>query len=340
MKQYQELSEKQLSILNFIKDYVSDNGISPTIEDVKIGCQLSSKSVVSYNLNILEKNGYLDRKKGLARSIKSTKDYENEEIIEIPIVSNISAGTPLELYSSDEIYHNQKNSYESIKLSKKMYKNKTNLIALKISGDSMKEDAIMDGDIIILDCNNVSTNDIKNGDIVAARVDEDAGTLKRIFLKNNKIELRPSNKHYSSIFTDKTNVRLSKFDKMCQDKPMLLILQENDDTLTARACVPESHLQKFKEGDAYTWLHTSIRRLLDDSTLMHKSTKKIEIKPPSGKDWRLVATMPRIKLASKSNEQKLKVISTIIESANEFANNTWSWFINKCLILKFVKGIS
>lgn len=208
MKQYQELSEKQLSILNFIKDYVSDNGISPTIEDVKIGCQLSSKSVVSYNLNILEKNGYLDRKKGLARSIKSTKDYENEEIIEIPIVSNISAGTPLELYSSDEIYHNQKNSYESIKLSKKMYENKTNLIALKISGDSMKEDAIMDGDIIILDCNNVSTNDIKNGDIVAARVDEDAGTLKRIFLKNNKIELRPSNKYYSSIFTNKTNVKI------------------------------------------------------------------------------------------------------------------------------------
>ena len=208
MKQYQELSEKQLSILNFIKDYVSDNGISPTIEDVKIGCQLSSKSVVSYNLNILEKNGYMDRKKGLARSIKSTKDYENEEIIEIPIVSNISAGTPLELYSSDEIYHNQKNSYESIKLSKKMYKNKTNLIALKISGDSMKEDAIMDGDIIILDCNNVSTNEIKNGDIVAARVDEDAGTLKRIFLKNNKIELRPSNKYYSSIFTNKTNVKI------------------------------------------------------------------------------------------------------------------------------------
>ena len=122
MKEYQDLSEKQLSILNFVQDYVSDNGISPTIEDVKNGCNLSSKSVVSYNLNILEKYGYLDRKKGLARSITSTKNYDNEEILEIPIVSNISAGTPLELYSSDEIYSNQKNSYESIKLSKKMFK--------------------------------------------------------------------------------------------------------------------------------------------------------------------------------------------------------------------------
>ena len=208
MKENQDLSEKQLSILNFVQDYVSDNGISPTIEDVKNGCNLSSKSVVSYNLNILEKYGYLDRKKGLARSITSTKNYDNEEILEIPIVSNISAGTPLELYSSDEIYSNQKNSYESIKLSKKMFKSIKKIVALRISGDSMKGDSIMDGDIIILDCNNISTSDIKNGDIVAARVDEDAGTLKRIFIKKSKIELRPSNKLYSSIFTNKTNVKI------------------------------------------------------------------------------------------------------------------------------------
>ena len=58
MKQYQDLSDKQLSRLNFVQEYVADNGISPTIEDVKIGCNLSSKSVVSYNLNILEKNGF------------------------------------------------------------------------------------------------------------------------------------------------------------------------------------------------------------------------------------------------------------------------------------------
>ena len=72
----------------------------------------------------------------------------------------------------------------------------------------MKEDLIMDGDIIILDCNNISTNDIKNGDIVAARVNNDSATLKRMHINNNKIELRPSNKLYSSIFTDKKNVKI------------------------------------------------------------------------------------------------------------------------------------
>ena len=209
MRLNQKLSEKQLLIINFIENYYNENGISPTIEDVRVGCKLSSKSVVSYNLNILEENGYLDRKKGMARSITSTKEIEkSNEIVNVPIVSNISAGSPLELFSSDEIFYNQKDNFESINLSKSMLKNYNNIVALKISGDSMKGDLIMDGDIIILDCNNISTNDIKSGDIVVARVDEDYATLKRMFINKNKIELRPSNKLYSSIYTDKENVKI------------------------------------------------------------------------------------------------------------------------------------
>ena len=209
MRLNQKLSEKQLLIINFIENYCNENGISPTIEDVRVGCKLSSKSVVSYNLNILEENGYLDRKKGMARSITSTKEIEkSNEIINVPIVSNISAGSPLELFSSDEIFYNQKDNFESINISKSMLKNYNNIVALKISGDSMKGDLIMDGDIIILDCNNISTNDIKSGDIVVARVDEDYATLKRMFINKNKIELRPSNKLYSSIYTDKKNVKI------------------------------------------------------------------------------------------------------------------------------------
>ena len=209
MRLNQKLSEKQLLIINFIENYYNENGISPTIEDVRVGCKLSSKSVVSYNLNILEENGYQERKKGMARSITSTKEIEkNNEIVIVPIVSNISAGSPLELFSSDEIFYNQKDNFESINLSKSMLKNYNNIVALKISGDSMKGDLIMDGDIIILDCNNISTNDIKSGDIVAARVDEDYATLKRMFINKNKIELRPSNKLYSSIYNDKKNVKI------------------------------------------------------------------------------------------------------------------------------------
>ena len=81
MRLNQKLSEKQLLIINFIENYYNENGISPTIEDVRVGCKLSSKSVVSYNLNILEEIGYLDRKKGMARSITSTKEIEKNNLL-------------------------------------------------------------------------------------------------------------------------------------------------------------------------------------------------------------------------------------------------------------------
>ena len=101
MEIYSELSQKQTLIYDFICEYLDQNGISPTIEDVKNGCNISSKSVVSYNLNILENKGLLDRKKGIARSIIRSND--EPESFSIPIVSTISAGIPLELLSSQEI---------------------------------------------------------------------------------------------------------------------------------------------------------------------------------------------------------------------------------------------
>ena len=69
MRLNQKLSEKQVLIINYIENYVNENGISPTIEDVRIGCKLSSKSVVSYNLNILEENIQLSKTNSIKESI-------------------------------------------------------------------------------------------------------------------------------------------------------------------------------------------------------------------------------------------------------------------------------
>ena len=105
MENNSKLSEKQKTIFNFIIDYFNENGISPTIEDVKVGCEISSKSVVSYNLEILENKGFLDRKKGIARSITRVEGLNSinsriNNVINIPLISTISAGIPLELMSS------------------------------------------------------------------------------------------------------------------------------------------------------------------------------------------------------------------------------------------------
>ncbi|MBM01595.1 MAG: repressor LexA [Chloroflexi bacterium] len=204
MEKYLELSYKQTLIYEFICEYLDQNGISPTIEDVKIGCNISSKSVVSYNLDILEKKGLLDRRKGVARSI--IRSNEESESFSVPIVSTISAGIPLDLLSTDEIAYNSSFGEERVSLSKSMFNNNNKLLALRIMGDSMIEDSIEDGDIIIIDCTNNNSYKPRQGDIVVARVEEDTATLKRIYKNGNKVELRPSNKRYSSIITKNNNV--------------------------------------------------------------------------------------------------------------------------------------
>jgi repressor LexA len=211
MENYSNLSNKQKTIFDFIIEYFNINGISPTIEDVRVGCEISSKSVVSYNLEILENKGLLDRKKGIARSITRVDGLNSgkpKEVISIPLISTISAGIPLELMSSEEIIANQNSDYDSIEFPASMVSNHSSLVALKISGDSMIEDSIEDGDIVILDCSKDKNWTPKNGEMVVARVDEDTATLKRIFKKGKEIELKPSNKNYSSIITNEKNVMI------------------------------------------------------------------------------------------------------------------------------------
>jgi len=201
-----QLSERQISIYNFICEYLDDHGISPTIDDVKNGCKISSKSVVSYNLDILEKKGFLDRKKGTARSITKFTEHHDLETFNVPVVSTVSAGIPLELLTSDEVTQSEISEDEKISLSKSMFDNIKNLVGLRVRGDSMNGDSIEDGDIIILDCSKNIDYKPRQGDMVIARVDDDTATLKRIYKMGNKVELRPSNKKYSSIIINNNNV--------------------------------------------------------------------------------------------------------------------------------------
>ena len=204
MEIYSELSQKQTLIYDFICEYLDQNGISPTIEDVRNGCNISSKSVVSYNLNILEKKGLLDRRRGIARSIIRSND--ESESFSVPIVSTISAGIPLDLLTTEEIAYNSSFGDDKVSLSKSMFNNNHKLVGLRIKGDSMIDDSVEDGDIIIIDFSNNNSYKPKQGDMVVARVDEDSATLKRIYKNGNKIELRPSNNKYSSIITNNNNV--------------------------------------------------------------------------------------------------------------------------------------
>ena len=90
------LSEKQENILDFINRFIAEEGYPPTIREIQKSCNISSTSVVSYNINSLKNKGYLDLKTGKSRGIVNNH-FTKEKIINIPIVATLAAGEPLEI---------------------------------------------------------------------------------------------------------------------------------------------------------------------------------------------------------------------------------------------------
>ena len=88
-----DLNEKQSKIISFIQDYYNEFGISPTVREIQNGCNITSTSVVDYNLKALKNKGYLDKRPDISRAIKLNSI--NDNFIKVPILSSIAAGEPL-----------------------------------------------------------------------------------------------------------------------------------------------------------------------------------------------------------------------------------------------------
>ena len=197
------LSEKQENILDFIKKFIAEEGYPPTIREIQKSCNISSTSVVSYNINALKDKGYLDRKIRKSRGIINNH-FAKEQIISIPIVAKIAAGEPLEI---PEI---TTTSQEEIEIPIGWFPKNKNIFALEVKGDSMTGDMISDGDVIVVekieDFNEIQPNQIS----VITMINENSCTLKRIRFNKNKDEvtLVPSNPSYDPVTTKASNIRI------------------------------------------------------------------------------------------------------------------------------------
>ena len=170
-------------ILKFVKEEVNAKGIPPSIREICNAVGLKSTSSVQYHLRKLEEEGLIKRTKTKSRSINSIEGYSNNSF-SVPIVGEISAGHPMlaEEYSSGTL--NIPNKYES----------KNDIFALKISGDSMIEAGINDGDTVIIK----KSSNADNGQIAVVLIDNEEATLKRIRKKGNTIALESANKKYGT----------------------------------------------------------------------------------------------------------------------------------------------
>lgn len=182
-----QISEKQYQIFKFIVDTIKNIGYPPSVREIAEAVSLSSSATVHSHLKKLEELGYIRRSKGSSRAIEilnsAYKPQDNtsnlSNVILIPIVGNVAAGTPILA---------QENIEEYFPVSSDFIKDSSDVFMLKVKGDSMINAGILDRDYIIVRKQEIA----RNGEIIVALL-EDEATVKR-FLKTDKaIKLIPEN---------------------------------------------------------------------------------------------------------------------------------------------------
>ena len=205
------LTFKQNQLLSFLIKKIEENGVSPSYEEICKELSLKSKSGIHRIVKSLEERGYIERLKNRARAIAPKKNINgqpyfanvisinkkindlklkekvkinNIETNRIPLLVKIAAGTPIEAISNNDKFIDVPSSDPSFK----------ECYALYVEGDSMIDEGILDGDIVIIE----KKQDVKNGDIVVALIDKEEATLKKFRKRGDTIALEPANKSYKT----------------------------------------------------------------------------------------------------------------------------------------------
>lgn len=172
--------KKQLEIYEFLKKYTEEKGYPPSVREICEAVSLRSTSTVHGHLKRLEKKGLIRRDPTKPRALEILElSHNNKEVINIPIVGRVTAGTPILAVENIE---------DTFTLPSNFVKHDKELFVLKVSGNSMIEIGINNGDLAIIE----KAQDANNGEIVVALIDNEA-TIKRFFKETDYIRLQPEN---------------------------------------------------------------------------------------------------------------------------------------------------
>lgn len=223
MRDETTLSVRQRKMLGMLRDFGREFGYPPTIRQIGAKVGISSTSVVSYNLKALERKGYLERDRDVARGLRLVpgevddfdEGYRSDSglLVSVPLYGVIAAGEPIPVPDSDF----SDSELERITITTDLLKETDRAYALRVRGDSMIDALIDDGDIVIMRHQRTA----ENGDLVAAWLkDEKETTLKRYHLDRDRglVRLQPANPAMEPIYVDPSNLEI-------QGKVVLVIRQ-------------------------------------------------------------------------------------------------------------------
>ncbi|MBO0719483.1 MAG: transcriptional repressor LexA [Blastocatellia bacterium] len=177
------LTPRQLEIFDFLLRYHQKHGYAPTIAEIQSHFELSSPATIHEQLAVLEREGKIRRRRNVQRGIEILQPSFSGGEYEIPLLGQVAAGAPIEAILQRE----------TIQVSPDLYAPQR--FALRVRGDSMKDEQIADGDFIVIEPAETS----RNGQTVVALIDEHEATVKKFYKENGQIRLQPANDQYKPI---------------------------------------------------------------------------------------------------------------------------------------------
>ena len=201
-----DLTERQERILEFFEDFLEEHDYPPTVRDIQRGCEISSTSVVSYNIDILKREGLIRKDDGVSRGlglVASRQQRSVPDTVAVPLVGAIAAGEPFPLPTAETWASAA--DLESIDLPQPIAGREEGLYALNVKGESMIDALIADGDLVIMQ----QTNSVPNGEMAAVRIaPDDETTLKRFYAEGPVVRLQPENSQMDPITVEADKVEV------------------------------------------------------------------------------------------------------------------------------------
>jgi repressor LexA len=185
------LTRRQLEIVDFIREYRQRNRISPTLDEIAKQFEVS-KITIFEHVEALKKKGVLRKARNHARSIELIGGEAGSETLTIPLLGTVSAGKPIEAIENAEAF-----SLASL------VPQGRDCFALRVQGDSMVDDHILDGDVIIIE----KRAQARNGEVVVALLEGGDATVKRFFREGDRVRLEPSRSEAPPVQVDKVHIQ-------------------------------------------------------------------------------------------------------------------------------------
>jgi repressor LexA len=186
------LTKRQNEIFAFLDEYLKDRGYSPSLDEIAKHFGIASLNAVYKHLNVLEEKGFIKRLSNRARSIQIVEQGVVAEQM-VPLLGVIAAGLPIEAVSTSE----------EISVPESLLTKGSNYV-LRVEGNSMIEESIRDGDLIIVEQRDFATN----GETVVALIDGQEATLKKLYREEGRVRLQPANPTLFPIFVEEDRLRI------------------------------------------------------------------------------------------------------------------------------------